>query len=177
MIPTLSISQRTSITEAFDWLIDELGKNCTLVYQPIQTECPNCQQDTATGRSSNIYKFGGPIPFTEGICPYCSGAGYISTEQTEVIKLRLIWKEKDVALPNYSPYVGKATIPVFAPGGTLETRGYMRDIPKIQRTTFLLAQNPLDGYKHWRYERLTEPGDNFAIIQNRYFSCMWERKG
>lgn len=177
-VPNLPQSFLDSAKEAFDHLITGWGKPCTLVYPSLQEECNNCYFDYTTGTSSGHYKTGGPISFAEGSqCPLCHGHGFRQTEQKEVVTLRLIFDPKETKLPNYSQYAGNSVLPLLLPGGLLETRGFTTDIPKIYRAVELIAQNALDGYKHCRYQKIGEPQDLFHIIQGRYFSCFWERRG
>jgi hypothetical protein len=65
---------------------------CKLVYENTKlSECPNCKFDSMSGRSSNQYKMGGPLPFINGqICPYCSGVGRISFTSDSTIYLGII---------------------------------------------------------------------------------------
>lgn len=68
---------------------------CTLIYSGTKpTECPNCTINNISGKSSGRYKSGGPIPFTNGECPYCYGAGRTIAESTETLYLMPIWDSK-----------------------------------------------------------------------------------
>lgn len=84
--------------DAIDSLLENtaLTVPCLLKYGRTKFEdCPNCLWDNIGGKSSNRYQTGGPIPFTHGICPYCDGAGRLSSEETEEIYLMPIWSSKD----------------------------------------------------------------------------------
>lgn len=159
---------RAAVQDGFDFLIDELGKQCTLYYPELKEECINCLFNPATGVSANYHRDGGPIFFPpNNTCPMCNGAGVKLIEQKETIKLRLIWKDKIERVDN--------KLPIVIPGALLETRGYTRDVPKILKAIFLETQTPTQGYKTTQYKRVTFPGDKYSIIQNRYFSCQWEQ--
>ena len=72
-IPTSVIDTHEWATDSF---IDTLGKTCQLVYPPKRTQCPNCFLDPRSGRSTNRYRSGGPVPFPNNtICPWCAGEG------------------------------------------------------------------------------------------------------
>lgn len=65
---------------------------CKLVFENTKLQdCPNCLYDSISGRSSNQYESGGPIPFLSGqICPYCAGVGSLSFSSDETVYLGII---------------------------------------------------------------------------------------
>ncbi|MCK5616010.1 hypothetical protein KAR91_79845, partial [Candidatus Pacearchaeota archaeon] len=93
----------TALIDLHEWVSDSLidnGKNCLLVYPQKHNECPNCSLDIDTGRSTSIYKPGGPIPFANyTICPYCSGEGRLHKPEEETIKCRVYYNAR-YFLPN-----------------------------------------------------------------------------
>lgn len=78
-----------------DALIDQLGKNIKLEFDPIMTICPNCEYDPINRRSRGIYKTDGPVPFSRGKCPYCKGIGFLETPVTECIRGLVGWDQDD----------------------------------------------------------------------------------
>lgn len=156
------------VQEAFDFLIDGLGKDCKLIYPAKRQQCENCFFDSVNQRSSNIYNGTGPISFQNIQCPVCQGYGYRMIETTETIKFRLIWTDRETIV---------GSLPIRVPYGLLETRGYLTDWPKVNEAQEIIAQLPIAPYKEFRYKKMTEGFDNFSIVQNRYFTCMWERQG
>lgn len=59
------------------------------------SECPNCIYDNILKKSSNVYKSGGPIAFSEGnICPYCRGSGQSGSAQSITINMAVLWDYK-----------------------------------------------------------------------------------
>lgn len=82
--------------DRIDALINQLGKNIYLEFDPVREPCPNCTYDTIRKRSTGIYKTGGPRPFTRGRrCPYCKGKGLIETAVEKCIKCLIKWNPKD----------------------------------------------------------------------------------
>lgn len=80
-----------------DALINQLGKNIYLEFDPILEPCPNCTYDIMKKRSTGIYIIGGPRPFVRGRrCPYCKGRGLIETAVNKCIKCLIKWKPKEV---------------------------------------------------------------------------------
>ena len=131
--------------QAVDELIDgELGTVCKLVYPPKHTECPNCLLDPHTNRSSNVYKSGGPVSFTNGtLCPVCYGEGKQTAQQEESIRVRLYTDPtKWVAMQ----------IKVDNPTGIAQLIGYMNDMPKFQRASYIIANSKMQQMKDWRFE-------------------------
>ena len=85
---TLSDDVKKIAQDAIDDLIDQLGKDCLLVYPPLPSACVNCVIDPIGNKSSNHWTSGGPMPFPNGsICPLCDGRGYHFSEITIPIKL------------------------------------------------------------------------------------------
>lgn len=98
--PTASIQIKDSLItiyqERIDALINQLGKNVYLEFDPIRDPCPNCEYDTQRKRSRGIYIPGGPIPFARGRrCPYCKGRGFTETEVNKCIKCLIKWNPED----------------------------------------------------------------------------------
>lgn len=80
-----------------DALINQLGKDVHLVFDPTRTECPNCFYDPIRRRSTGRPKSGGPRPFRLGRpCPYCKGRGFIEEPNEKCIKCLIKWNPKDL---------------------------------------------------------------------------------
>lgn len=79
-----------------DALINQLGKNVILEFDPIVEPCVNCFQNTIEHRSNGVYKSGGPIPFSRGQkCPYCKGHGFLERKVEKCIKCLIQWRPQD----------------------------------------------------------------------------------
>jgi len=160
----------SAVFDEADWIIDAfldgiIGKNCTLVYPPKSSECTNCVFDLRTGRSSGLYKAGGPYSFIVGdVCPVCGGEGLSLLPQEETIKLRVYWSNKDWI--RISP-------PLNIPNALAQVIGYMVDLPKLERAKEVILDSDFDQYKRWRVQRAGE-----AVpwgFQRRYFVQFMER--
>lgn len=171
----------TAIIDEHEWIADEFidgpfGKVCLLEYTQEDTECPNCFFDPITKRSTNIYKSGGPISFTNyTTCPHCGGAGRSSiAPTTESIRLRVYWNKSkwgDLAsdAKDSNPLMGY-------PDADCRIIGYMTDLPKIERAAFILIQSAQEATRRWRCVREGEAAPH-GFTGNRYFQQMLKRVG
>ena len=152
--------------EGVDWMINNLGINAKIVYPPLKIECPNCYFNTLPGvGASNYYRPGGPYPFTQGFCPYCSGDGYKEQIKEETIKIGTYFDKK--TWNKASPFL----IPIL--GCTLLI-GYATDIPKIQSMDHILLADDMAGYAERKYTLSTDV-TLWGIKKRRYFCCGVER--
>lgn len=89
-----------------------LSMPCTFQYSSTsRSYCENCIFDPISNRSSGTYNGTGPAYFdSNGICPVCGGAGFITDPSSEVINLAVIfdskywmnWNSKTVQIPENS---------------------------------------------------------------------------
>ena len=154
----------STIIDEYEWVadsfIDSMGIPCKLVYPPKMSECTNCYIDNTTGRSSNIYKSGGPLPFqNHQICPLCEGRGRLSLEETDNITLRVYWTPKDW----YN--IG---LKIESPDGVAMTIGYINDLPKIERADYIILNSNLESIRQYKVRRMGEAVP-FGLKQRRYF--------
>ena len=148
-------------------IIEFFGKTCVVVYEPSIIDCPNCLNDIFTGSSANRYTPGGPIPFADGtVCPFCRGAGTIPQEQTENIKLRVYGNPKD--------WINVMPSNIEWPDGTIQTWGYIRDMPKLQRCVELRRHIGIAGYGYMRYRRAGEIVPH-GLGRDHYCIGLWKR--
>jgi len=99
--PTASIQIPSSIIDIYqnrvDSLLNQVGKNVLLQFDPNISSCPNCVFDSIRGRSSGKYKAGGPSPFIYGRkCPYCKGHGVLKEEVELCIKCLISWNPSEI---------------------------------------------------------------------------------
>ncbi len=156
----------TKYNELGDAMISNFGVRCTLVYPEKRDECTNCTLVGFGGRSTSIYKAGGPLAFTNGmVCPLCEGRGFKITENTEKIRLRVYWNRKDWVDVGFQ---------VDVPDNIIQTIGYMTDMPKIDKSKNLIVHETISGYGTMRF---TRQGDSYphGFKQDRYVVTFWSR--
>ncbi len=56
----------------------QLGTLADIVWNEEEVKCPNCFYDSVNKSSTGRYRPSGPIVFTTGTCPYCSGKGMLT---------------------------------------------------------------------------------------------------
>lgn len=152
-----------------DMLNDWAGKPCKLIYESTETSCPNCIIDPKTKESTNRYKTGGPIPFPKGeICPVCEGRGRIQgTATSDLIIMSIDWTAKT--------WVNMGQ-PVKLPAGTVMTRGFYTDLPKVLRADYVFLDIN-NNYLNSQYKLWGEPYIPGFTVKNRYFIAYWQRVG
>jgi hypothetical protein len=60
------------------------------------------------------------------------------------------------------------------PDGSIQTVGFLSDLPKILQAKALMVHDNIKDYKELRFERMGEHIP-MGFKQNRYFACMWKR--
>lgn len=173
-IPTLgNFDIPGEVIDIHEWVADEfidgeLGSTCTLIYPPAKNECDNCIYDPHTGRSSNVYKAGGPIPFTtHQTCPRCQGAGTLTVPATDSIRLRVYWE------PSAWREIG---VKIADPQGWCMVIGYMEDLTKFERANTVLINDELKNIRNFLCAREGE-AQPWGFRRNRYFRQMMKRTG
>ena len=94
--------------------------------------------------------------------------GTKTIKETEVltdIKLKVYWDQKQ--------WTG-ITSGLVVPNGSIQTIGFMTDLPKVLAAKQLLVHKDIKDYKEIRFERIGEHTP-LGLKQNRYFSCFWKR--
>lgn len=167
---TLSDDIKLIAEYAIDDLIDQLGKTCQLIYAPTPSPCPNCVFDPIGNKSSNTWINGGPIPFENGSdCPSCNGQGLHFTSLTKSVKLLIANSPKD--------FFQRLPANVQLPSGSIQTKGYMRDLPDVLQTRKMVVQLDIQGLIRYTYELAGEPIDQGNIVQGKYWVANWSRVG
>jgi hypothetical protein len=160
---------RQLVEDGISDLIDQLGKDCKLVYPGRTIDCNNCGLDPATRKSNNIYTLGGPQPFRNGtICPKCRGAGTVTTQATSIVKLLCQWNPRDFLIlsPN-----------VEVPYSVLETKGYIKDLPNVMQADRMIFELPIQPFNAYSFVRNGEPIDPSNIVPGKFFVVQWKRQG
>jgi hypothetical protein len=150
---------------ADDFINLNFGVNCTVFLPSLKVQCDNCVFDTINNKSSNMYLAGGPIPFTFGVCPWCDGNGFKEIPNSSVIKMKVYFSRK-----NWIQIVPNINIP----DGSVQTIGFLSDLPKIKAAQFVRINSDVAGYINYDYTLFGEPFPH-GFKQNRYFIAYWKR--
>jgi hypothetical protein len=155
-------------TQAFDSILNQLGKTCRCYYPPTKVPCTNCFLDTSTDTSSGQYNGTGPIPFTRGKCPVCNGSGYLPdpAQNFEDAKFLIDYKPK---MDQYLPNEGKI------PDGLLSIKGYLTDVKKVIQSQYIIIGYGNTEYNSERYTKWSEPVSTGNVVRYRYFTCILQR--
>jgi hypothetical protein len=167
--PTASIQISSGLVQVYqdhiDALINQLGKNILLEFDPIITVCPNCIQDTIRQRSSGRYNGIGPEPFVRGRkCPVCKGDGVLETPETRCIKCLIKWNSKDYANKDIRYEKGRSIV---------RTKCLMSQAPLIQRCRTALMNYDISNQLTLRVKRLRSPVPA-GLRDKRYCITFWE---
>ena len=157
LIPESTIILHEEMAEQF---ITDLGRDCELIYAPIRSKCPNCE-------NGHTYNGTGPISFTNGsVCPYCSGADYIETETRETVRLMVYYDPKN--------WVNVKNMEVLVPGEIVQVRGLMSIYPKLERANRMIITLDNKGLGEALYTK-NGPPIPFGVRLKTEFIQMWRR--
>lgn len=159
-------------TDAIDSLLAEnsLSVPCKLFYSGEANSklCSNCEYDTISKLSANIYKSGGPVPFTNGhICPVCMGVGYITSDSSEIIHMAVIFDSKF--------FVNWSTKAVDIPAGIVQTICDIKYMSKIKNANEVSFDTNLSQYGNAIYARAGDPTP-VGLGINKYITTIWNRQ-
>lgn len=166
---TITPDLRKVAEDAISDMIDQLGKECLLLYPSVEQPCPNCIYDPTTKRSTGIYKTGGPTPFqNKTICPVCRGNGRLPYESATTVTLLCQWNPRQ-----YQNLGGN----VQAPYSIVRTKGFLSDLPKVQRAKRMIIELPVTPLIRATFDLASEPVDAGNIVPGKFFTCIWKRSG
>ena len=143
--------------EAGDFFIEQFGRDCTVIYPPKRTQCINCVNPI--GMDHNVYRHGGPAPFSFGDCPLCGGSGYKESEATDIIRLRIYWSRSDWIRVAGNIHDEESEILVI---------GYMSDIEKVKQAIYIVLSHN-NNESRYRSTIVGKPLP-WGFNKNRYFS-------
>lgn len=165
----LTTEFKTLFTDAIDALLrsDGLALPCRFVYGGTKyTLCTNCQFNSITGKSNNVYKSGGAVPFYHGQCPMCSGEGKIPQEaSSEPIYLAVVWDYK-----KWLPM----SIKVESPDGMIQTISSMSLISQIKKAQEIIVDTNIEKFVRHRFIRYGEP-EPAGLGSDDYIVTLWQR--
>lgn len=164
---------RQIASDAIDDLIDQLGKDVKLVYPPIASPC-TCATDLVGKKGASIWQTGGPAPAswsgTTG-CPLCGGSGKQYTPSSNTIKLLC-----NIDIKTFEN-IGGIDVRLRQSGTIVQTKGYLSDLPKLDKCEYAIFQTTIQGIQEYRYKLISDPTDVNNIVPNRYFMALWKRIG
>lgn len=148
-----------------DALINQLGKNVLLEFDPIIESCPNCFQNIIEHRSNGIYKPGGPIFFSRGqVCNYCKGHGFLEKSVNKCIKCLIQWSPKD----NES-----YKISVQNRGGIVKLKGFLSDGPYLIKAKTAIVNHDTSSIIKLRVKLIKGPVI-LGLREERYITTYWK---
>lgn len=163
----------TELKNLYKSFIDELLRSgslslpCQLIYEgSVFTECSNCYLDPLSHKSSNRYKSGGPLVFSDGqICPYCRGLGGTFTQESDTIPLLVLFDYK---------YWINFNSKVHSPDGQVQTISKLEDYSKIKNCNKIIIDTTIQNYTESYYQRNSEP-EPCGLGESSYFFTYWKK--
>lgn len=153
--------------DAVSTMIHQLGKDCNLVFDSLENQCPNCFYDSVNDKSSGVYNGTGPVVFTRPPCPVCRGKGtVVSTPVEQTVKFLIDWQPRtwQFSQPN-----------VTMPQGLMQTKGFIEDLPLVIQAKYLIVDPTHALYENNRFIKWGEPVPTGNISPNKFFTCLWQR--
>lgn len=146
-------------------LLSELtSEECEIVYPPKKSQCENCMPGPM-GSGSKVYRNGGPRPFSFGICPHCQGRGFLATENSDTIRLR-VYFVTDRSKQEVFSKIANVDFEKY----DAQIIGHMDDLPKIRRANYILLVNQNAGHKRIRCKLIGETNP-WGFGKDLYFSA------
>lgn len=172
---------RTIARSAISDMIDQLGKVCLLVYPPTWTAC-DCSTDpsaTAGSNPNNRWITGGPAPAGQaGLCLACGGTGRKAEESaTEAVTMLVSWGATEAFKKGAATFARNVPADLQTAAGSVSTKGYMADAPKILRARQMILQPDKEGLIRWRFELDGELADVSNVVPGYFFQANWKRVG
>jgi len=167
--PTASIQIKPALIAIYqsriDALINQLGKNVRLIFDPVLTPCPNCFYDTLRKRSNGIYQEGGPRPFKRGRkCPYCKGKGLNETSVEKCIKCLLKWNPENVE--NYG-------ISIAGKKGIVRMKTFLTSADDMMQAKTAIANYDIRSRMKLNVKLISGPIP-VGLREDRYCISFWE---
>lgn len=151
--------------DRIDAMINQIGKNVILEFDPVQVVCPNCHFDPQRNRSSGRPKSGGPRPFKRGRqCPYCKGRGFVETPQEKCIKALVRWNPQDLATYRISIRGRKSIV---------RLKTLLTDAVDLERANTLRVDPDQSSMVVFRVKKIKGPVLR-GLRDDRYAVSFWE---
>ena len=154
---------RAIAIEGFSDLLLNIGKTCELHYPPTWVTDAAVVADPVGGKPASRWITGE----AGSADPTYDYVGKRAVEVKEVVKMLIAWGPRDFYIkPGYG---------VQIPAGSIQTKGFLKDVTKILKCDYMLLQTELSGRFHLKYKRVGSPVDISNITPNVFFICDWER--
>lgn len=145
--------------DVIDSTFDIFGVTCQLVSITKKEEINNNPNNNIPNKNSinNHRRGGGDYDINNK-----------TIKETEIltdIKLKVYWDSKQ--------WYG-VTDSIVLPQGSIQTIGFMTDLPRVLAAKNLIVHKDIKDYKEMRFERYGEHIP-LGLKQNRYFACFWKR--
>lgn len=148
-----------------DALINQLGKNILLEFDPIREPCTNCLPDIISNRSVGIYRIGGPIPFTRGQkCPFCKGIGFLEQKVTQCLKCLIKWNPREIK--NYGISVSKYN-------NIVRLKAFLTDSDNLSRAKTAIIDYDIQNIFKQRVKLIKGPVP-VGLREDRFCVSFWE---
>ena len=146
--------------DVIDSTFNIFGVTCQLVYIEKVEEISVSYDNYPTHNSISAHKRGPGVPAFRR-----EDTVIREVEKTEDITLKVYWDNRSWIK------VGKD---IVVPDNSIQTIGYMTDLPKILRAKELIVHKGIKDYGELRFIR---SGEHYPVglKQDRYFACFWER--
>lgn len=145
--------------EGIDYTIERFGVVCQLVsIDKLEEEVKNPNNNIPDKNSINAHRL------RDG--EYNRGNKTIKEiEVITDIKLKVYWDARSWI---------NVTGAIQVPNNSIQTIGYMTDLPKVLKAKLLIVNKDIKDYKEMRFQRT---GEHIVtgFGQNRYFACFWSR--
>lgn len=152
--------------EYVDALIDSpmTGEPCTLEYPAKKIACNNCLPGPF-GSGGNIYRAGGPAPFSFGSCVVCQGKGFKEEVTTEDIRLR-VYLSINESRQKYNKIIAQLNITDYE----AQIIGRMSDLQKIRGANAIILVNQQLGNMKIRTKLVSDPSP-WGFSKDKYFNA------
>ena len=159
-------SLQVTYDEAMDALFtsEMTSEDCDIEYPPKKEACTNCLPGPM-GSGGNVYRNGGPAPFSFGLCPLCQGKGFKETAATESVRLRVHFVSDNSKQKAYKK-IANINIEDYE----AQIIGYMSDLTKIKRAESIILVTQNKGNHKIKCRLISEPIP-WGFGRGRYFSA------
>jgi hypothetical protein len=163
--PELKNLYKTFINELLR--TNSLSLPCRLIYEgSLFNECINCNIDPISHKSSNTYKNGGPLLFSDGqICPYCRGLGGVYSEAYDTVDFMVLFDYK---------YWINFNSKVHSPEGLVQTISKFSDFQKIKKANRIIIDTSIQDYTESYFQRNSEP-EPCGFGESSYLFTYWKK--